>query len=101
LAEAGRIAVVKTPGLHLGVYSMVKIRLSRKGKRNAPFYHIVAVDENKKRDGAVLAKIGTYDPAVKEAKEKVKYNAELYQSWISKGARPTETVVQIVKSSSN
>jgi small subunit ribosomal protein S16 len=80
---------------------MVKIRLSRKGKKNAPFYHIVAVDENKKRDGAVLAKIGTYDPAKKDDKEKVKLDAELYKAWLSKGARPTETVVQIVKSGSN
>lgn len=80
---------------------MVKIRLSRKGKKNAPFYHIVAVDENKKRDGAVLEKIGTYDPSKKEAKEKIKINAEAYKSWISKGARATETVVHLVKSSTN
>ena len=80
---------------------MVKIRLSRKGKKNAPFFHIVAVDENKKRDGAVLDKIGTYDPAVKEAGEKVKYNADLFKAWIAKGAQPTETVVQILKSITN
>jgi small subunit ribosomal protein S16 len=80
---------------------MVKIRLSRKGKKNAPFFHIVAVDENKKRDGAVLAKIGTYDPAVKEAGAKVKYNADLFKAWIAKGAQPTETVVQILKSITN
>lgn len=79
---------------------MVKIRLSRKGKKNSPFYHIVAVDENKKRDGAVLAKIGVYDPAQKEAKLKAKLDMDLYKSWIAKGAQPTETVVQIVKSSS-
>jgi small subunit ribosomal protein S16 len=80
---------------------MVKIRLSRRGKKNSPFYHIVAVDANKKRDGAVLEKIGTYDPSKKEANEKVKYDAEAYKSWISKGAQVTETVVQLVKSSSN
>ena len=80
---------------------MVKIRLSRKGKKNAPFYHIVAVEESKKRDGAVLAKIGTYDPAKKELADKVKLDAELYKSWIAKGAQPTETVVQITKSSAN
>ena len=79
---------------------MVKIRLSLKGKRNAPFFHIVAVEQSKKRDGAVLAKIGTYDPSKKEAKEKVTYNPELYQSWLGKGAQPTETVVQILKASS-
>lgn len=79
---------------------MVKIRLSRRGKKNSAFFHIVAVDENKKRDGAVLAKIGTYDPKTKDAKEKVKYDADLYKAWIAKGAQPTETVVQIVKASS-
>lgn len=80
---------------------MVTIRLSRRGKKNSPFYHIVAVDKNKKRDGAVLDKIGTYDPKKTDAKEKVKYDADLYKSWISKGAQPSETVVQILKSSSN
>ncbi len=80
---------------------MVTIRLSRKGKRNSPFFHIVAVDKMKKRDGAVLAKIGTYDPAIENNKEKVKLNAELYKSWLDKGAQPSETVVQIIKASSN
>lgn len=80
---------------------MVKIRLSRRGKKNAPFYHIVAVDENKKRDGAVLEKIGTYDPSKKEAKEKITYNVDAYKAWIGKGAQVTETVVQLIKSSSN
>lgn len=80
---------------------MVMIRLSRKGKRNSPFFHIVAVDKNKKRDGAVLAKIGTYDPAKEKGAEKVKYDADLYKAWIAKGAQPSETVVQILKSASN
>lgn len=78
---------------------MVKIRLSRKGKKNVAYYHIVAVDENKKRDGAVLAKIGTYDPSKKTAKEKIVWDADLYKAWIAKGAQPTETVVQIIKAS--
>ena len=80
---------------------MVTIRLSRKGKKNSPFFHIVAVDKMKKRDGAVLAKIGTYDPSKKDVKEKVQFDAELYKSWIAKGAQPSETVVQIIKASSN
>ncbi|MGE3263383.1 MAG: 30S ribosomal protein S16 [Bacteriovoracia bacterium] len=80
---------------------MVTIRLSRKGKRNSPFFHIVAVDQNKKRDGAVLDKIGTYDPAIEKDSEKVKYNSELYKAWIAKGAQPSETVVQILKSTAN
>lgn len=80
---------------------MVTIRLSRRGKKNAPFFHIVAVDKMKKRDGAVLDKIGTYDPSKVEAKEKVNYNEELYKSWLAKGAQPSETVVQLIKAKSN
>lgn len=76
---------------------MVKIRMSRKGKRNSAFWHIVAVDENKKRDGAVLDKIGTYNPAAKNAKDKIKYDTELYTAWIKKGAQPSETVARLIK----
>lgn len=78
---------------------MVTIRLSRRGKKNSAFYHIVAVDENKKRDGEVLDKVGTYDPSKVKASEKLVLNTELYNSWIAKGAKPSETVLQIVKSS--
>ena len=80
---------------------MVTIRMSRKGKRNSPFFHIVAVDKMKKRDGAVFAKIGTYDPKEKDEKKKVQYNAELYKAWLAKGAQPSETVVQILKAVAN
>lgn len=80
---------------------MVKIRLARRGKKSQPFYHLVAVDENKKRDGAVLDTIGTYNPKAEKAADKVKVNTELYKAWIAKGAQPTETVVQIVKAGSN
>ncbi|MGZ3694512.1 MAG: 30S ribosomal protein S16 [Bdellovibrionota bacterium] len=80
---------------------MVTIRLSRKGKKNSPFFHIVAVDQNKKRDGAVLDKIGTYDPKIEKDSDKVKYNLELYKAWIAKGAQPSETVVQILKRTAN
>jgi small subunit ribosomal protein S16 len=80
---------------------MVKIRLSRKGKKNAPFYHIVAVDENKKRDGAVLEKVGTYDPSKKEWKAKINLNTEAYKAWLAKGAKPTETVLHLVRSGTN
>ena len=40
---------------------MVKIRLSRIGKKHVPFYRIVAVDSREKRDGACLENLGTFD----------------------------------------
>ena len=39
----------------------VKIRFSRIGKKGIPFYRLIAVDSRKKRDGAFLEDLGTYD----------------------------------------
>lgn len=76
---------------------MVKIRLARRGKKNAAYYHIVVVDSRKKLNGAVLATIGSYNPALKGA-AKVKLERVQYDAWLAKGAQPTETVVQITGS---
>ena len=38
----------------------VTIRLSRQGAKKQPNYLVVAVDSEKKRDGAYLAKLGQY-----------------------------------------
>ena len=40
----------------------VKIRLARLGTTNAPVFRIVAIDSRRKRDGACLENLGTYDP---------------------------------------
>ena len=38
---------------------MVKLRLQRKGRKSAPFYHIVVADSRSPRDGKFIEKIGT------------------------------------------
>jgi small subunit ribosomal protein S16 len=72
----------------------VRIRLSRIGKKQAPFYRIIAVDGRKKRDGEYLEDLGTYD-AVKT--QLVRYNDAGIQKWISVGAQPSETVQKLMK----
>lgn len=72
---------------------MVRIRLSRKGKKKSPFYRIVITDKRKKRGGAPIEEIGTYNPLTKELKlDKVKA-----EEWIKKGALPTLTVSTLLK----
>lgn len=73
----------------------VKIRLSRIGKKNAPFYRIVAIDSRKKRDGACLEDLGTYD-ALKASL--VTYHEDRVNYWISQGAQVSDTVKKIQKS---
>lgn len=72
----------------------VKIRLSRIGKKHAPFYRIVAVDSRKKRDGAFLEDLGTYNPLNTKL---VTFHEERVQYWLSQGAQPTDSVKKIHK----
>lgn len=80
---------------------MVKIRLALKGKKKHPYYHVVAIDSAKRRDGRILEKLGFYNPGAEKPTDKAEINREKYDAWIKKGAQPSETVVQILKFSSN
>lgn len=72
---------------------MVRIRLSRKGKKGKPFYRIIVTDKRNKRDGSPIEEIGTYNPITKE----LKLNKEKAESWIKKGAQPSEVVTSLLR----
>ncbi len=72
----------------------VKIRLSRIGKTNRPFWRVVAVDSRKKRDGAFLENLGTYDPFRHEVTQ---LHVDRIEAWVAKGAICSDTVKKIMK----
>ena len=39
-----------------------RIRLSRTGSKNRPFFKIVVTDKRNPRDGKFIEKLGTYNP---------------------------------------
>jgi len=69
---------------------MVKLRLTRMGSINKPFYRIVAVDSRARRDGRYLDNIGYYDP--KHDPAVINLDVEKALKWLKVGAQPTETV---------
>lgn len=73
----------------------VKLRLSRKGRKKAPFYHIVVADARSPRDGKFIEKIGSYNPMTKPATIEIDRNAAY--DWLTKGAQPTDTVKAILR----
>ena len=73
----------------------VSIRLQRHGRRNRPFYHIVAADRRKKRDGLFIEKLGIYDPL--ENPSLIELNTDRIKYWYGKGAILSNTVKNIVK----
>jgi small subunit ribosomal protein S16 len=67
---------------------MVKIRLTRTGKKNEPSYRVVITPAREKRETRFIELIGNYSPKTKVfnvQEERVKY-------WLGVGAQPTETV---------
>ncbi|WP_022854282.1 30S ribosomal protein S16 [Thermodesulfatator atlanticus] len=75
----------------------IKIRLMRKGRRNRPFYRVVAAEASAPRDGRFIEILGYYDP-LKEPYE-FKVDPEKVKKWLKRGAKPTETVRALLKRS--
>lgn len=73
----------------------VRIRLTRMGRRNRPFYRIVVADARSRRDGKFIEQIGTYDPIKRQDENStVKEDRVLY--WLRQGAQPSDTVKKIL-----
>ena len=76
---------------------MIKIRLSRAGRKGVPFYHILATNSTSPRDSKFLEKLGTYNPLLGDSNEKrVTLNKERIEHWLSVGAQPTEKVAKFL-----
>lgn len=73
----------------------VKIRLSRRGSKGAPFYRIVVADARSPRDGKFLDRVGTYNPRTEPSE--IKVDAEKAREWLGKGAQPTDQVKKLLK----
>jgi small subunit ribosomal protein S16 len=73
----------------------VLIRLRREGTKNRPYYRVVVADNRSPRDGKFIEIIGTYDPT--RTGQNSSFSVERAEYWISKGARPSDTVRSLIK----
>ena len=72
----------------------VKIRLSKRGRKNLPIYDIVVADSRSPRDGKFIEKLGQYNPHATPAIVTLKNDRALY--WLQVGAQPTDTTRKIL-----
>ena len=72
----------------------VKIRLSRHGKKNYAYFHIVVADVRAPRDGRLIEQIGLYNPNTNPAT--IVLDGERALDWLNKGAQPTTTARRIL-----
>lgn len=73
---------------------MVKIRLTRTGKRNEPHYRVVAIKAREKRDSKAIEYLGYYNPRTQPSTFEVEEDRIKY--WLSVGAQPTDTVARLL-----
>lgn len=73
----------------------VAIRLRREGTKNRPYYKVVVADSRSPRDGKFIEQVGTYDPLKVEGAGKL--DLAKIEAWLSKGAKPSETVASLIK----
>lgn len=76
---------------------MVRIRLTRIGRKNRPMYRIAVFDGHTRRDGKYIERLGAYDPLIGDKGSKVKVDRDRLKYWIGKGAQPTEALARIFK----
>ena len=73
---------------------MLAIKLSRKGRKDQPFFRVLILEKTKDPWGDFLEDLGFYDPIHK----KVSLKTERIKYWLSQGAQPTPTVHNLLVS---
>jgi small subunit ribosomal protein S16 len=72
---------------------MLKLRLKRIGRKRAPSYRLVIMENTTRRDGRPIEEVGYYDPISK----KYDFDVNKIQKWLGYGVKPTETVLNLLK----
>lgn len=73
----------------------VVIRLKRMGTKKKPHNRIVVADKSMPRDGRFIEEVGFYDPSYNPPL--INVNMKRVDYWLSKGAKPSDIVKDIIK----
>jgi small subunit ribosomal protein S16 len=76
---------------------MVTIRLTRRGGKNMPFYHVVVTDSRKRQGGTSLESVGLFNPVARGGETKLRLDVARIDHWVGLGAHMSDRVKQLVK----
>ena len=68
------------------------------GSKKNPIWRVVVADQRSPRDGRVIETVGQYNPQTEPSTIVLKQDR--LEHWITRGAQPTDTVVQLMKTQS-
>jgi small subunit ribosomal protein S16 len=71
----------------------VKIRMTRAGAKNRPYFKVVIADSRSPRDGRFIERVGSYNPLLpKGHPQRVTLDLERIKHWLSVGATPSDRI---------
>ena len=76
---------------------MVVVRLAKSGAKKNPYYFITVADSRKPRDGAFIERLGFFNPSAKGSEERMRFNIDRLDHWISQGAQLSDKVKELAK----
>jgi small subunit ribosomal protein S16 len=76
---------------------MVTIRLTRRGSRNQPYFHVVVTDHRKRQGGKSLEQVGFYNPKARGNETSIRLDLPRIDYWLSQGAQQSERVNHLVR----
>jgi small subunit ribosomal protein S16 len=76
---------------------MVTIRLTRRGAKKQPFYHVVVTDSRVRQGGTTLEQVGYFNPIPAGKQQRLQLDLARIDYWLGKGAKPSERVAELVK----
>ncbi len=66
---------------------MVTIRLTRRGAKNQPFYHVVVTDSRKRQGGSSLEQVGFFNPVARGKESRLRLEIGRIDHWVGLGAK--------------
>ncbi|MFM2287402.1 MAG: ribosomal protein [Pseudomonadota bacterium] len=75
---------------------MVTIRLTRRGAKNTPFYHVVVTDSRRRQGGSTLEQVGYFNPVARGKDVRLQLELGRIEHWLKLGAQQSERVRALV-----
>jgi small subunit ribosomal protein S16 len=75
---------------------MVTIRLTRRGAKNQPFYHVVVTDSRRRQGGSSLELVGFFNPVARGKDTRLKLDLDRIEHWVKLGAQQSDRVRSLV-----
>jgi small subunit ribosomal protein S16 len=75
---------------------MVTIRLTRRGAKNKPFYHVVVTDSRRRQGGSTLEQVGYFNPVARGKDVRMQLELGRIDHWLKLGAQQSDRVRSLV-----